>query len=121
MFTHTIAFQPMELKDIPLPLLQQIYAAQAQHNHQPDCYEFHKFKNLTDYEAKLADKLCDIAPSISYSRYQVIEYNRELKALGIATFVLSAITTASLLMFIAYRLFTYNSKRQQEQQISIQD
>ncbi|ORZ05365.1 hypothetical protein BCR42DRAFT_428148 [Absidia repens] len=111
----------MELKDIPFPLLQQIYAAQAQHNHQPECYRFEMFKNLTEYEAKFADKLCDIRPIINYNRYEVIQYGRELRALSIATLVLSAITMLSLTMFIVYRLVTYYYKRQQQQQISIQD
>lgn len=106
----------MEFKNAPSSSFQPV-PAQDLWEHQYTYPDFRMFNNLTEFEAKLADKLSYIKTMTYYDRYQVLQYHRELRNLQIATLVLSSITVISIIAFIVHRLYTFYFKHKSQQQI----
>lgn len=80
------------------------------------CYPFNNIQNLTEFEAKVADHLCDIGWANQDLRYNLQEYHRELQGITIASLVLNAVTVLFILIYVLYSLYSYYRRRKQDSQ-----
>ncbi|ORZ06514.1 hypothetical protein BCR42DRAFT_427266 [Absidia repens] len=76
------------------------------------CYPFLGL-NLTAFEAKVGDQLCNIQWANDAVKNQLDDYRHHGQGITIANLVLNAITVSCILVYLVYSLYSYCKRPKQ--------